>query len=356
MKGKRLLILGSGFSKAISQNMPTVKELADHLKLEEDLQREPYNKLRDDPELLFSYLSLEQPWNEPSEALKDRALFIRIQEFLAKFITDCEDHAFKNSIPDWSKRLVEYLHSDKISVITFNYDTVLERIVYKIKQQKRKPEGEWPHEFHLYGLPLSVIWSREGATLVDIGVETFHLIKLHGSINWFYSGVEEFPGEQVYYRPINSDSPHEDVRKHPPTAEYENKRLRKDKISLIIPPVAEKSRFYGNLTIRTLWRDARRALEEAEEIFCVGYSLPATDLTTKLFLQSVAHPKKVTIVNKEHPDSEKAQEMLKRYQEAFPAAEIDGQTFMCGGSVEKMTDYLSTDLAITNHFAGGDSE
>jgi len=48
--------------------------------------------------------------------------------------------------------------------------------------------------------------------------------------------------------------------------------------------------------------------------------------------------------------------MLKRYQEAFPDAEIDGRTFMCGGSVEKMTDYLSTDLATTNHLAGDDSE
>jgi len=341
MKGKRLLILGSGFSKAIFCNMPIVKELAQYLEQEKALQQDPYNKLVDDPELLLSYLSLNQPWKEPPKALEDEALFARVQKVLAELITDCEDQAFKNPIPDWTAQLVEYLHSDKISVITFNYDTVLERIVYKIKQQKGKPEGEWPREFHLYGLPLSVIWSREGATLVDIGVETFHLIKLHGSINWFYSGVEEFPGEQVYYRPINSDSPHEDVRKHPPTAEYENKRLRKDKISLIIPPVAEKSRFYGNLTIRTLWRDARRALEEAEEIFCVGYSLPATDLTTKLFLQSVAHPKKVTIVNKEHPDGEKAQEMLKRYQEAFPGAEIDGRTFMGDDSVEKMTHYIS---------------
>jgi len=353
MKGKRLLILGSGFSKAIFCNMPIVKELAQYLEQEKALQQDPYDKLVDDPELLLSYLSLNQPWKEPPKALEDEALFARVQKDLAEFITDCEDHAFKNSIPDWAKRLVEYLHSDKISVITFNYDTVLERIVYKIKQQKGKSEGKWPREFHLYGLPLSVIWSREGATLMGIGVETFHLIKLHGSINWFYSGVEGFPGEQVYYRPIVSDSPREDVRKHPPTAEYENIRLRKDKISLIIPPVAEKSFFYGNLTVRTLWTDARRALEEAEEIFCVGYSLPSTDLTTKLFLRSVARPKKVIIVNKESPDGEKGQGMLKRYQEAFPGAEIDGRTFTGNGSVEKMTEYLINSGRTTDRSCGG---
>jgi len=270
MKGKRLLILGSGFSKAIFCNMPIVQELAQYLEQEKALQQDPYDKLVDDPELLLSYLSLNQPWKEPPEALEDEALFARVQKALAEFIADCEDHAFKNSIPDWAKRLVEYLHSDKISVITFNYDTVLERIVYKIEQQKGKSEDEWPREFDLYGLPLSVIWSREGATLMGIGVETSHLIKLHGSINWFYSGVEGFPGEQVYYRPINSDSPCGDRREHPFTLKNDTERLFKDKIPLIIPPVAEKSRFYGNRTIRTLWHDAREALEEAEEVFCVS--------------------------------------------------------------------------------------
>jgi len=347
---KRLLILGSGFSKAISSNMPTVNELASRLRQEEVLQRAPYDRLVDDPELLLSYLSLNQPWKEPPKALEDEALFARVQKALAERITDCEDQAFKNPIPDWTAQLVEYLHSDKITVITFNYDTVLERLVYGLKQGKS--EGEWPREFDLYGLPLSVIWSREGATLMGTRVETFHLIKLHGSINWFYSGVEGFPGEQVYYWPIGVD-PLQLRELNTVASKKERERLLKDKISLIIPPVAEKSRFYGNRTIRTLWRDARRALEEAEEIFCVGYSLPATDLTTKLFLRSVAHPKKVAIVNKEHPDGEKALEMLKRYQEVFPGAEIDGRTFMGNGSVEKMTEYLVDSGRTTDRSAGG---
>jgi hypothetical protein len=77
---KRLLILGSGFSKAVSPNMPTVRELAQNLKQEEALQRSPYDRLVDDPELLLSYLSLEQPWKKPPEALEDRALFERVQK------------------------------------------------------------------------------------------------------------------------------------------------------------------------------------------------------------------------------------------------------------------------------------
>ena len=98
-KEKLLLILGSGFSKAISSNMPTVNELASRLRQEEVLQKAPYNRLVDDPELLLSYLSLNQPWKEPPKALEDEALFAQVQKVLAEFIADCEDHAFKNSIP-----------------------------------------------------------------------------------------------------------------------------------------------------------------------------------------------------------------------------------------------------------------
>jgi len=333
MEGKRLLILGSGFSKAISQTMPTVRELAHHLKKEEDLRREPYNKLWDDPELLFSYLSLEQPWKEPAEALKDRALFVRIQKSLAKFIIDREGKALKKPIPAWVQRLIKHLHQSKTSVITFNYDTVLERIVYKLQQEKGKSEGQWPREFDLYGLPLSPIGLREAGTFGGTEVETFHLIKLHGSINWFYSGVEGFPGEQVYYWPIRLDPLHLRGLNNA-TSKQKSERLVKDKIPLIIPPVAEKSRFYSNQTLRSLWGDARNALASANEIFCVGYSLPQTDLTTKLLFRSAARSEKVFIVNRSAP------ELKERYQDAFPNAEIDDE-FDGEAAVEKMVEYLT---------------
>lgn len=320
---KRLLILGSGFSKAVFSNMPTVKELAQHLRRERALQQDPYDKLVDDPELLLSYLSLEQPWKEPSEALEDKALFVRIQKTLAQFIADCEDQAFKNPIPGWIKRLVEHLHQSRTPVITFNYDTVLERLNSKVGKGR---------EVDLYDLALSIIWSREGEMWQYLRIKRFHLIKLHGSINWFYSGAEGFPGEQVYFRPVDSDSPHTDGINGIPRPEPS--RLLKDKVPLIIPPVAEKSRFYPNQTIRTLWWDARKALEKADEIFCVGYSLPATDLTTKLLFRSVAWPEKVFIVNKT------ASKLAERYQKAFPKAEINAD-FDGEDAVKKMVDYLT---------------
>jgi hypothetical protein len=111
-------------------------------------------------------------------------------------------------------------------------------------------------------------------------------------------------------------------------------QLLKDKKPLIIPPVSEKSHFYSNQTIRTLWWDARKVLAKANEIFCIGYSLPPTDLTTKLLFRSVAQPEKVFIVNRSAP------KYLGRYSEVFSAKVEINTDFKGENAVKKMVDYL----------------
>jgi len=338
---KRALILGSGFSKAVfPDSMPTVTDLRPLLRQIEGLSVAPYDSLADKPELLLSYLAQNQPWKEPSEGLSDQGLFVQVQETLAEYIAACEARAFLRPTPGWASGLIEHLHGARTSVITLNYDTVVERIVHRLKWGR--PEGTWPREYDLYNLPLSALRLRAAGTWGKTEVATFHLIKLHGSINWYYSGVEGFPGEQVYYRAVNSNAPASDDWGGKFVTDGQIKRLSKDKVPLIIPPVAEKSRFYENRTVRMLWTTARKALAEAEEVVCVGYSLPETDLTMKLFLQAFARPKKVMIVNIEPPDAEEGQQMLRRYREAFPGVEVDGRTFMCEGAVEKMAEYMLT--------------
>jgi hypothetical protein len=91
---KRVLIVGSGFSKAIFSEMPTVSELSTCFECVEDLVQEPYRGFMRDPELLLSYLGLGQPWNEPEEGLRNQALFMALQRVLADHIAKCEARAF----------------------------------------------------------------------------------------------------------------------------------------------------------------------------------------------------------------------------------------------------------------------
>jgi hypothetical protein len=192
-------------------------------------------------------------------------------------------------------------------------------------------------------MPLVMIPHRAGPASPPPPQSTFHLIKLHGSINWFYSGGEQFPGEQVYFRLVDSWSPYSDMTQDvswdgpPPPFDLktEIKKLLSDKVPLIIPPVAEKSRFYANQTIRSLWGKAREYLAQAEEIYCVGYSLPDTDLTMKLLLQTACagKAKTVYIVNN---DVNGKEDLVRRYRDAFPKGVTIRDDYIRADAVEAM--------------------
>ena len=370
-KKERLLILGSGFSKAVSDKMPVVRELAQALqkqiKTDPELTalKEPqYQHLLNDPEMLLTYLAQDQPWKEPDETHKDRALFLRVATWLARYIENCEDLAFKgNNIKDWVIDLASWLHHTKTPTITFNYDTVLERVCrLRVKAKTWVPKNQYPpswnppswseedlplHASNLYQMPFGMIPQRAGPAPLPLPQSTFHLIKLHGSINWFYSGEEQFPGEQVYFRLVDSWSPHSDMTQDvswggpPPPFDLktEIKKLLSDKVPLIIPPVAEKSRFYANQTIRSLWGKAREYLAQAEEIYCVGYSLPDTDLTMKLLLQTACagKAKTVYIVNN---DVKGKEDLVRRYKDAFPKGITIKDDYIRADAVEAMTEDL----------------
>jgi hypothetical protein len=355
---KRLLILGSGFSKAVSEKMPVVRELADALKQQieadpelKDLEDPKYQNLLKDPELLLTYLAQDQPWKEPWETAKETGIYLRITQWLGRYIEAAETKAMMEGFQkQWPKQLVEWLHQAKIGVISFNYDTLLERICWEYVRAKSKILGysgveEIPEEipldaFNLYKLPLAPLSHREAGTGHPPIQNSFHLVKLHGSINWFYSGSSDFAGEQIYYKPVDSRFPFTDMTSlNVELLTEEVTRLSLDKYRLIIPPVAEKSRFYSNQTIRSLWSKARKYLEEAEEIYCIGYSLPDTDLTTKLLFQTACagQAKTVYIVNN---DMDGKDNLLRRYRDAFPQGTIIKCDYIREDAVEAMVDNL----------------
>ena len=57
-----------------------------------------------------------------------------------------------------------------------------------------------------------------------------------------------------------------------------------DKEILLIPPVAEKTTYFNNETVRGLWKDAAAALQGAAALYIIGYSLPISDLGMRFFL------------------------------------------------------------------------
>ncbi len=149
-------------------------------------------------------------------------------------------------------------------MITFNYDLLVEEVWAAID-----PQRSWTD---VYTVPVAPIAQRVAAVLAGDKVKGgLRLLKLHGSLNWRYSGPSSPAGDQVFdigFLPWG----------HAMSSFYEDEeKLSADKVPMIVPPVAVKSPYYVNNTIRAMWRQAAEALGQAEELVIIGFSLPPSD-------------------------------------------------------------------------------
>lgn len=134
-----------------------------------------------------------------------------------------------------SGRLETKPHSDV--VITFNYDTVVERALHRAGITTD------------YGLT-HVSYDAS----VRPGPGSVNLIKLHGSINW---APPKGRGQKMRILP------------------YKETSFEGVDYPLLVPPTWSKGGFAG--VFQQLWSSAIKALSKATRIVVVGYSFPATD-------------------------------------------------------------------------------
>jgi hypothetical protein len=317
-----VFVLGAGFSKAVHEDMPLIADLnrivqekfgGDSLFAADRLSRFIQNG---NFEVLLSYLGTDAPWKTPAETWSDRSLFHTIAETIAVEIIERETRCnTPSSQPIWLQKLAIYFDWFRNPVISFNYDTILERAAWfpKVFSGERKSFASGINAAHHYPPTMQDIRASNPKVSIGnpLGRSTFPLIKLHGSINWFYSGTDSFPGEQVYFAETHKDNPRDDYQIVQVYAQ--------NKSRLIIPPVSEKSAFYSNFLVRSLWKGARDALTKAPKIFFIGYSLPETDLTTRqLLLSSVQPEAEIFIVSRGDPSSKEKKELIARYRKALP--------------------------------------
>ena len=114
--------------------MPTLNELSQkiiaNLKKEVQIPR-PLNKLEPNIELWITYLSQEQPWLTESENLYNQHFSGLIREQITDIIGNAQTEAASQS-PGWLKRLIKSWHQQQATVITLNYDTLIEKSAREI--------------------------------------------------------------------------------------------------------------------------------------------------------------------------------------------------------------------------------
>ena len=104
-------------------------------------------------------------------------------------------------------------------------------------------------------------------------------------MNWYYSGASTYFGETIYSAPVAKWGALDDK------GEKQAQEAASDKVPLIIPPTTEKVGYFQHETIRLIWSKAGEALSSAGHLFCIGYSLPETDLSIRFLLKSLVPEK-----------------------------------------------------------------
>jgi hypothetical protein len=272
-----VLVLGAGFSRAISPDAPLTDELGD-LVMEQlgspDIPGRP-DSFRDGYfELWLSRLAENQPDLREAENLLNRHWFSRITDAIYDILTARERSIVEAGLPDWLMTLVGVAHATKLTMITFNYDALVDIAVNQY--------GLWDWESGIHVTNNQIIdelpalptnYSTVG------GGRTFHLLKLHGSTYSYWAPGDVSGATISRWSPPPDNSAaeaHEDARQ----------RAMPGRSPFLVPPAAAKSSYYDNPMMRELWHRAAKALAAADHVFVMGYSLPVTDpVVSTIFAQ-----------------------------------------------------------------------
>ena len=267
-------ILGAGFSRAVSAHMPLTDELGNAcIAAEPALASEvPGGRfIGGNFEAWLSERAEDQPYFSPAQNSASRSTYFRIIELVAKVLRDGEVDALASAAPDWLLELVELWHAERAVVITFNYDTLVEVAVQDAKLHDPHTNVIVPWSTAINFTPRGFSGATYGEIEQSAQWSTFALLKLHGSLNWFWT-----PGDAAGATIVRGELQGQFGNAKPFT-EAERQRWFPGREPLLVPPAAAKSSYYANPIAREIWRRAYDALSTAERVTFVGYSLPVTD-------------------------------------------------------------------------------
>jgi hypothetical protein len=223
------------------------------------------------------------------------------------------------------------LLQEEPTVITFNYDTILERAIetasgkadpppYRTRVMDDSytvPEDELSYSRYnwnrarCYGFKFDEVQLDQGdLSPIEDGSRFFghksnelyrwRILKVHGSLNWSkYSRDDRRP------KPDSAFRKEEAVFLLQPRWDLAQRRQHKGRFidPVIITPVLNKDAFYRSAPFPTIWRHAGDALSRCKKLVVIGYSLPPTDFAFKRLLLEAFSENDLTDLAIVNPDS-----------------------------------------------------
>lgn len=196
------------------------------------------------------------------------------------------------------KRLKAGLNNDTFSIITLNWDTILDKYIYKncmINNLAHPKKLIYP-DYCCYNYDIN---SEVPSIYIKAkGNYNIKFMKLHGSINWLvcsncgrlYTDYDKILSLQYDNTEKVSCKFCESLNRT-----YILKRM-------IITPTFIKA--FNDLHLKTIWHNAYLDLCEADEIIFIGYSFPEADFELRYLLKKAIKPNakiKVILHNQDNP-------------------------------------------------------
>jgi hypothetical protein len=286
-------------------------------------------------------LAERQPYLSEAEATLNHGLYLYLSEQIVELIRRPQE-GFSPSLA-WLRRLIRLWNQSETSVVSLNYDTLVEAAVGELKMPGASYD---PVDGILQSiprrvppLPTPVVYGYTAPWFAPAGpTRSFALLKLHGSVDWYWSPLDT-AGDSLCRVPAVEVGP-------------EVRASLAGKVPFIVPPLASKGPLYNLGVMRHLWQRAALALRNATEIVLFGYSLPLTDLALVTMLAQVTSGSaKWTIIDP------KGEEIAGRLR-AIGVAEDQLRT---GASPDDLTDTLERDwcremtAVVGGYRVGGDT-
>ena len=307
MLSRDVLILGAGFSRALNSSMPDLNALKDRVLEITRLDDEPeIAALAFGPHYTFedwlSTLGEYQPYLSEQKNLSNAALFALVRDAIASVLTECEADTAANVLPRWLDSLVRLLHHRHATIITLNYDRLVEIALCRagLRDLTIDDERRVDDRSALLDIPPTKLLSATDGDLRGWTLsQTLRLLKLHGSLDWWMS-PRDATGSTLVREELRFGVDGVPIS-FPPD---DHSRVLTGRELALVPPVLTKSTYFTNIVTRQLWEDANKALSKADHVAIVGYSLPPGDSMMSGLLVSTLRREEVaiTIVNKEPGD------------------------------------------------------
>ena len=170
-----------------------------------------------------------------------------------------------------------YCVEEGITCITFNYDDVFDEALWNVRRALTGGGPPYWHPDGGYGFFCSPSKTSVQVEEHYMDQTSMNLLKLHGSMNWYPKRgyAQPYSVDAIVHREEWAPSGIDGMI---PDPDPQKVSLHLEQEPFIVPPVLVKSSVVDQPILRIVWSLAFQALERAEAVVFIGYSLPITDI------------------------------------------------------------------------------